>query len=249
MAREFMSRNVLTANRDDSVSRAVETMAENDVGSLVVLGSTGPCGMFTERDLLAKVIAANRDPQSTTISEALSPALPATQVGTAAVDVAAAMIRKKNRLVVFEGPDMVGIITATDIVRVIGNLESTFDIDNVVSNRLVSVPPEASVAAVAKEMHRRRVGSVIVKGGGGPLGIFTERDLLKKVLRPRTSLKSKVGDFMSSPLITAEYGARARGVARMMATNRIKRIPLYRESEMVGIVTARDLAQAFAAHA
>jgi CBS domain-containing protein len=249
VARDFMSKNVLTVHQEQSVSHAVETMAENNVGSVVVVDNSGPCGVFTERDLLVKVIAVNKDPQSTIIAEVLAAALPAIQAGTTAGDAAATMMSKKNRLLVFEGADLVGIVTASDIVRVISNLDRTFDIGKVISKRIVSVHPETPVDAAVKKMAERRVGSVIVRGRHRPLGIFTERDLLKRVLVPRMSLNSEVWDVTSSPLITAEYGAQAREVAKMMVANRIKRIPLYGDDGMVGMVTARDLVEAFAAHA
>ena len=241
-----MSRNILAVYQDRQVSHAVETMAANDIGSVVVLDGSGPCGVFTERDLLAKVIAVDRDPRATPVMEVLSETFPAIDIGATAEEAAAAMIRRKNRLMVFEGTNLVGIITPTDIVRVISDLSVTFDISDVVSKGIVSVDPDTRIDASVRKMWQRRVGSVIVGGEGRPSGIFTERDLLKRVLVPMARLDRQVAEFASTPLITADYGARAREIARMMVTNRIKRMPLYKDNAMVAIVTARDLVEAYA---
>jgi CBS domain-containing protein len=249
VAKDFMSKNVLTVYQHENVSHAVETMARNNIGSVVVLDNIGPCGVFTERDLLAKVIAVNKEPQSTIVMEVLSPAFPAIEADTTAEEAAAIMIKKKNRLMVLEGANLMGIITPTDIVRVISNLDTTFDISTVISKRIVSIRPETPIDAAVKGMAEKRVGSVMVWIGGRPIGIFTERDLLKKVLMPGISLKKPVEDVMSSPLITTQYGTQAREVAKIMVANNIKRLPLYKDDKMVGMVTARDLVEAFATYA
>ena len=267
VAREFMTENVITVLQDESVAQAVAKMATHDIGSVVALGQTGPRGVFTERDLLAKVIALDRDPRTTVVKEVLSATSPAIDADMKAEEAAATMIRKKNRLlvveggrlgvitpmdnraVVMDGSRLVGIITPTDVVRVISELNSTFDISKVVSREIVSVSADTPIVAAVKKMGQRRIGSVIVSVGGRPAGIFTERDLLKRTLVPEMRLDRPVSEVMSAPLITADYGAQAKEVARMMAANRIKRIPLYQDNQMVAIVTARDLVEAYSAQA
>jgi CBS domain-containing protein len=247
-AGDFMSRNVLTMYQHQNVSHAIDIMAKSNVGSVVVLDNTGPCGVFTERDLLAKVIAPDRNPESTIVMEVLSPSFPAIGVYTTAEDAAATMISKKNRLMVLEGADLVGIITPTDFVRLISNSDWNYDIGQAMSKRIVSVYPETPISVAVKEMREKRVGSVMVSENDRPIGIFTERDLLKKVLVPKLRLNRVVKEVMSTPLVKAEYGTQAREAAKIMMANRIKRLPLFKADAMVGIITARDLVEVLAAH-
>ncbi len=245
-ARDFMGKGVVTVLQDSKVEKAIKEMDDHNIGSVVVLDSLGPCGVFTERDLLSRVLSKGKDPRSTVIAEVASPKFPSILSSLTLEETAAAMIEKKSRLMVFEGADLVGMVTPTDIVRVLKGLETDFSILKVISTRLVTAPPDAPVSEVVKLMDERKTGSVIVSEEGRWTGIFTERDLVKRVLAPRRRLDTPVGDVSSSPVITAEPGIFGREVAGIMAIHGFKRVPLSLEGEGVGIVTARDVVEAFA---
>ena len=89
---DVMSRNVLTVHQDRRVGDAVEMMAKNDIGSVVVLDDIGPRGLFTERNLLEKVIVAGKDPWTTEIREVLSPGLPVGECEMTAEEAAVTMV-------------------------------------------------------------------------------------------------------------------------------------------------------------
>ncbi|TRO47451.1 CBS domain-containing protein, partial [Candidatus Bathyarchaeota archaeon] len=81
---------------------------------------------------------------------------------------------------------------------------------------------------------------------GKPVGIFTERDLLKKFLVRDKSLIAEVGDACSSPLITAPVGSCIHEAGVIMTKNQIKRLPITKDRKLVGILSARDLVEAYA---
>jgi signal-transduction protein with cAMP-binding, CBS, and nucleotidyltransferase domain len=95
-------------------------------------------------------------------------------------------------------------------------------------------------------MGDQRIGSVIVTRKGQPAGIFTERDLLTAVLAEGKPLNTQVGDTASSPLITVPDGTSIHKAAITMAMKHIRRLPITRGKKLVGIVTARDLVEAYA---
>lgn len=138
-------------------------------------------------------------------------------------------------------------MTASDIVKGIHAQSKTFDIDKTITKRVLTVGPDTKVYEVLMLMSGRRVGSIMVSQNGRPYGIFTERDFLKKVLVPGVALSTKVGELAKKKLITAKAGLDGKEAARIMATNGIKRLPLLKGEEVIGIVTARDLVEAFAA--
>ena len=245
-ARDFMGKGVVTISQESRVDSAIGAMDEHNIGSVVVLDSLGPCGMFTERDLLSRVLAKGRDPETTVIAEVASPKFPSITSSLTLEETAGAMVEKKSRLMVFEGANLVGMVTPTDLVRVLKGVGTDFSILKVISTRLVTVAPEASVGAVAKLMHEKKIGSVLVSEYGKWTGIFTERDLLKRVLAPRRGLDTPVLEVATRPVITAEPGIFGREVAGIMAIHGFKRLPLALEGEGVGIVTARDVVEAFA---
>ncbi|HYA56085.1 MAG TPA: CBS domain-containing protein [Nitrososphaerales archaeon] len=246
LARDFMGKGVVTISQESNVDGAIKAMDGHNIGSVVVLDNLGPCGVFTERDLLSRVLAKGKDPESTFIMEAASPKFPSITSSLTLEETATAMVEKKSRLMVFEGAELVGMVTPTDLVRVLRGVGTDFSILKVISTRLVTVAPESTVEAVVRLMDERKTGSVLVSEHGQWTGIFTERDLLKRVLASRKTLDTPVTDVATRPVITAEPGIFGREVAGIMATHGFKRLPLALEGEGVGIVTARDVVEAFA---
>jgi len=241
-----MGKGVITVTQEAKVANAIRAMDEHNIGSVVVLDSLGPCGVFTERDLLSRVLAKGKDPESTVIMEVASPKFPSITSSLTLEETARAMVEKKSRLMVFDGADLVGMVTPTDLVRVLKGVETDFSILKVISTRLVTVAPETRVDAVVRLMDERKTGSVLVSEFGQWTGIFTERDLLKRVLAPKVSLLTQVGDVATKPVVTAEPGIFGREVAGIMALHGFKRLPLALEGEGVGILTARDVVEAYA---
>ena len=95
-------------------------------------------------------------------------------------------------------------------------------------------------------MATKQIGSVIITKKGEPIGIFTERDLLTKFLAKDKSLKTQVGKACSSPLITAPLGINVHDAASIMASKHIRRLPITKDRKLVGILSARNLVEAYA---
>ena len=69
---------------------------------------------------------------------------------------------------------------------------------------VITTAPEATVLTAIQTMVDHNVGSVVVVVDGAPIGIFTERDYLRRiVLRGRTSDTTRVREVMTSDLVTA----------------------------------------------
>jgi len=159
-------------------------------------------------------------------------------------EAAKTMISERGRLVVVRGDRLVGVVTASDLVRGFSESEKDAPLpEDVVSSRIITLSEENTVYDAINVMHDNRVGSIIVTKGDKPAGIFTERDLITKVLS-RKGLDTKLGVVQSKPLITARDSVTLRGAAEKMRTNKIKRLPLMKGDRLVGVVTARDLVEA-----
>jgi CBS domain-containing protein len=246
LVRDFMGRGVVTVYQESNVQKAVQAMDDHDIGSVVVIDSLGPCGVFTERDLLSRVLAKGKDPAATVLSEVASPRFPAIGSTETLDQVASAMIAKKSRLMVFEGADLVGIVTPTDLMKVLKSVEDDFSILKVISTRVVTAMPETPIDVVVRLMDEKKIGSVILAEDGRWTGIFTERDLVKRILARRRSTGTPLAEVATTPLVTAEPGIFGREAAGTMALHGFKRLPLWLDGEGVGIVTARDIVEAYA---
>jgi CBS domain-containing protein len=112
-----------------------------------------------------------------------------------------------------------------------------------------SLKHSLSALDVAKLMIKNRVGSVVlVDGDEKPVGIVTERDLLKKVSATSKPAKSiAVKSIMSSPVITIKAFDSIETAAAVMAKNKVKRlVVLEDDGSLAGVLSATDIAKKLA---
>jgi malate dehydrogenase (oxaloacetate-decarboxylating) len=89
----------------------------------------------------------------------------------------------------------------------------------VMTPSVISVEASSSVRDAAQVMIERGVGSVIVMEAGRPVGILTERDVLRRVVvKGLDPVKTKVGEVTSSPLVTVRADAVA-GLTSLLITS------------------------------
>ena len=86
------------------------------------------------------------------------------------------------------------------------------------------------------------VGAVIVMEDGVPVGIVTERDVIDRVLKKERDIESsKIGEIMSSPLVTIESDETVRAAIDLLRTHNIRRLVVTENRNLVGITTERRL--------
>ncbi len=108
--------------------------------------------------------------------------------------------------------------------------------------KIITVEPSASVKKAAELMNKHEIGCLIVIDNGKPVGIITERDILKRIVNKlRNPQKTKVAEVMSKPLITATCDMRAGEAAKLMIERNIKKLPVVENGKLVGLVTLTDL--------
>ncbi len=109
--------DVIVASPETSVYEAVRLMAEARVGSLIVKSDQGVDGIFTERDLLGRVVARALDPAATQLSEVMSSPVKSVTLSATLDDVAATMSKGHFRhLVVMEEGALIGVIGLRDVL-------------------------------------------------------------------------------------------------------------------------------------
>lgn len=244
---EIMSKNVVMISPEETMAEAAGVMGEEHIGSLIVKKYETPVGIVTERDLLSKVLAKGKDLRKTTVESVMSYPLVTICSDAKIKEAAQMMIKKKGRLAVFECGKLVGVITASDLIKSFPDIEETeAKVDDYMTKQVQTVDEETTVSAIAKLMGEKRIGSVIVTSEDKPEGIFTERDLLTTFLCKEKPLETSVGSQASSPLITARPGTSIHKAAALMAHKHIRRLPIKKNGKLEGIITARDLVEAYA---
>lgn len=110
------------------------------------------------------------------------------------------------------------------------------------ARKVLTTSPNTTVAKAAKMMANRGVGSIIIVKAKKPAGILTERDLLMKVVS--TDLKPskvRVGKIMSTPILLIKPSEDITQAARIMAKNKLRRLPVVERGKLIGIITASDI--------
>jgi len=113
----------------------------------------------------------------------------------------------------------------------------------IMSSPVLTVDQDQNVVEAAKIMDVGLVGAVIVTGDGEkPVGILTERDIVKRVVSQGLNpVEVKVKEIMSTPLRTVEPEVKIVDAAKMMNQYQIRRLGVVYKGELVGIVTGRDI--------
>jgi len=114
---------------------------------------------------------------------------------------------------------------------------------------VASIKRGPSALDIAKLMVKNKVGSVVlVDAGGKPVGIVTERDLLKKISGSNKPAKSiAVKSIMSSPVITIRAYDSIETSAAVMAKNRVKRLVVVeQDGSPAGVLSVTDITRKLA---
>jgi CBS domain-containing protein len=106
-----------------------------------------------------------------------------------------------------------------------------------------TIPVDATVREAVRVMQGDASGAVVVTDGAEIAGIFTERDLLKKVANLPGDLDRPVAAFMTpDPVVLRDTDMMAWALNKM-GDGGFRHIPVVRNGQLVGIITARDIMQ------
>lgn len=109
---------------------------------------------------------------------------------------------------------------------------------------VLSCPPQETVRAAALKMRAQRVGCVVVVEGKKIAGIFTERDLLNRVVAEGLDPSAvTVADVMTPNPITIEASDPLNKAFSLLADGRFRHLPVTEKGELAGICSLTDLAK------
>ena len=122
-------------------------------------------------------------------------------------------------------------------------------VDKLVAGQFASLPGETDVQSAATLMAKQDIGSLIVTEDEDVIGLFTERDLLKRVVGAGSDASAlKLGDVCSRNLISLPHDSTCAHAIKLMKSNRCRRLLVYRDGHFQGLVTIQEVANALADH-
>lgn len=109
--------------------------------------------------------------------------------------------------------------------------------------------PETAVERIIEAMRHASTGCALICDGQGLVGIFTERDVVKRVLARRADARAPVSDFMTPEPVTARRTDPVGSVIRTMYRGHYRHLPVVdRQGKPVGTVSVKGIVQYLVDH-
>lgn len=108
-----------------------------------------------------------------------------------------------------------------------------------------TLPGDAAVAEAVSVLARNNIGAVVViDAAGTPVGILSERDLIRVASQGPLPQDAPLRDLMSAPIVTGAPGDDVEAVLRTMTDSHFRHLPVVDDGRLVGVVTLGDLVKA-----
>jgi CBS domain-containing protein len=123
----------------------------------------------------------------------------------------------------------------------IGKLMPT--VKDLMTKNVITIDSGKTIVEAAVLMSENDIGDLVVMENNIPIGIVTERDIVRRVLAERKSAETSISEVMTTPLKVIDPDAPIKEAARRMVNKKIRRLPVIKDNKLVGILTAADFAK------
>ncbi len=107
---------------------------------------------------------------------------------------------------------------------------------------VATISKTASVLEAAALMNQRHIGALVVTDQDRVVGIFTERDILNRVVaQEKQPSETVVGDVMTSPMAVCRRDTLLQECRSTMTAKRIRHLPVVEEGKLYGLISAGDV--------
>ena len=108
--------------------------------------------------------------------------------------------------------------------------------------KVATVAGKSTVFDAAKVMNENRIGAVVVTEGDRAVGIFTERDVLNRIVAAgRDPVKTTVDSVMTSPMACCRRDTTLNECRAVMSQKRIRHLPVVEGGKLYGMISAGDI--------
>lgn len=248
---EIMTANLTSVSVSTPVLEVLQLMAGEDVGRVIITDNAVPVGIFTEKDVLRRVVTRGVDPKKTNIKEVMTSPIRAVPEETRIVDAFARMYKGKYRHLLVRGRRgrIVGIVSMRRILKIAVELgqgkDETQSLACIATAAVTSVESSVTIQETVKLMAEKSLSAVIVTEAGSPAGIFTERDVLKRVAAQGIDLaKTAIKQVMTAPPIIMPSTTLVGDALAEMYRRDVRNLPVSGgRGEIVGLVSMPDILQ------
>lgn len=105
----------------------------------------------------------------------------------------------------------------------------------------VGIEPDRTMADAASVMEHTGVGALVILDGVRPIGIVTDRDIVRRGVARRLAPDARIDAVMSAPVVTIDADADLHEAFALFRSNALRRLAVVRNGEFIGMLTVDDL--------
>ncbi|MFH0870163.1 MAG: CBS domain-containing protein [archaeon] len=247
---DVMTNNVMCVHREDKLIDAAHTMIGSHISCLVVLDNDyKPGGIITERDFIMKLGMTEKSSASLLVLDLMTKKLVTAPPHTDLFEAQKTMkLHNFRKIVVVQNDELKGIVTQTDLCKVIAGLRTPMInaplVGDVMTRKVLMVSCDDEFLKAKKLMAAKDMGSVLVMEKNDICGIFTEFDIVSEFFMNPNKLKnSRMHDLVSKPIICISPDFDLVFVNKLMLEHNFRRLPVIENDRLVGIITQTDVAR------
>ncbi|MEM7821207.1 MAG: CBS domain-containing protein [Candidatus Aenigmatarchaeota archaeon] len=254
--KEIMNKKLVFIDVDRNLRDAMKLMERKKISRLLVKDGKKIVGIITERDISERLGSWKERRISDShihVSSACTYDLIKIDLNEEVNVAAKTMLEKRiSSLVVSDGEEMVGILTKSDLIKVLKN--SKIPVEKYMNKTVFSLPLNSSLLQTRKLMMEKGIKRVLIVHEGVVVGIVTERDIAKALGMFRKVVEGKnldekmkkisVDTIMSKDVFYVSPKHTLGEVVKIMTENKISGLPVIEEGKVLGIITKTDLIRA-----
>lgn len=241
-----MTRKVWQVGADDTVEATLALMQLKAVSSVLVTEGDLILGIITERDVVRAVHQGGEIKQRSCADLMQAPVITVTDT-TLCIDAYHLMASRGIRHLAVTDADgrIVGVASEGDLMRDFGieYFMTLKDIGSIMSPRICRLPPTASVGdAVARMLTERQSCVVVVDARGAPVGVLTERDIVRLCNQHAAPERLTLAETMCAPVRTVRpHGLLHEAVGQMAAAHIRRLVVVDDDGLLCGLLTHHDI--------
>jgi len=245
---DIATRNIVCLTLADCVGGAARVMAEKRISSIVVTDAGGhPAGIVTERDMLQAM--QSRCPPGTALSHVMSSPVITVPETMTCLDAYQVYLRDgiRHLVVVDDDQALLGVVSETDFRLHIhlSVLAGRRHVASVMSRSVFSIAPEASLLDALNLMQGHRDTCVVVVDAERPVGIVTERDIVRLYSGDPKRTDMPVSEIMSSPVLSITVDQSINEAAERMLAGKVRHLAVVDGAgRMAGLLSEHELIHA-----
>lgn len=241
---EIATRDIICLQGDDALGNAARLMAEKKISSIVITDGDHPAGIITERNLLHAMEAAL--PPDSPLSGVMSAPVITVPPFITCLEAYQTCLRDgiRHLVIVDQSQKLLGIVSEADFRHNfnLAALTGRRHVATVMSRSVFSTSPEESLQNTLGLMRTHQDSCVVVVVDNRPVGILTERDVVRLYASDSSQTGVPVSQVMSSPVLTIRIDNNVNEAAELMMTANVRHLVVVdTQGQLAGIIAEHDL--------